>query len=573
MGPAVRRARRDGRTRALLWYIRQVARSPFHVGLERLSAVPKRVASALLGVVSDLRYGARILARRPGYTAASVLTLGLGVGGVAAVYGAAKWVLLRPVPGVVDSDRLVTVQLELRGEGGFPFPLSDLDLRDLAASIPALDRLAASRAHDVHVEVGHDGTPRRVTAAVVTSDYFDVLGLSPALGPVLANEPGTVMLSHRVWREMRRGSLSVLGSTIRMNGRPYTVVGVAPPGFRGAELPGGTDLWLPAPAFPEVSPEYPEGVLGLRGTSVWRNMVGELAPGALPEQVQPQSDVAIASIREAWGREHSFAADLVLRAYPGPGLSPRIRDAVERTLTLLAATAAALLLLALANVTNLALAHAAARRGVLMVHAASRMRLVRLVLSEHLIMGTLGAAGAGVSALGIAWLFRNVSLSPFGASLGGLQADGRVAAFTLAASLVAGVVAGLVPALAPLRADHLGCLQGRSQGRRHTFRLQSGLVVEQVALSTLLLVGAGLLVRSVLNLRSTDMGFEPEHALRFSIDPRNPGLRRRPPLGASGQRAGALGGRGRRGGRRLRGALAGDGLLAHRVPPPLGRFQ
>ncbi len=517
-----RRAARDGRTRAVLWYLRQAAHFRVRLAGSGPGQFRSGATSRVQGVLRDVKYGVRVLLRRPAYALASIVTLGIGIGGVTAVYTVANWVLLRPVPGVATERRLATLQLEIRQGGAFAFPMSAPDLADLSDRIRGVRRLAASTEYGVHVEAA-GGEPRRLSAEVVTANWFEVLGLRPELGRDQSGEAGTVVVSDRLWRQAWAGSRAVLGSDVRINGHLFRVAGVAPSGFRGADLPGEADLWLPASAFPVVDPSLPADVLERRSETVWRDLVGELTPDATPDAIGADAERAIAAIRETYGGMHSFRADFVVRTYPGVGLAPRIRGNVRRTLGLLGATAAILLLLALANVTNLALAHGAGRSGQIAVHAAlgaSRTRLVQRALIEHLLLGLAGAAaGTGVAFLALR-LFRHASLSSLGASLTGVRPDWRVLAFTLAVAVAAGMLAGVVPALATGRVRLLGSLHGIRHGRRRSLRLQSGLVVVQVALSTLLLVGAGLLVRSVLNLRATSLGFEPEHALRYSMDPR-----------------------------------------------------
>lgn len=545
-----RRCERDGRASASLWYARHVVLFPIRLVWEGLVALPGRIGWSLRAVGRDAAHGARVLIRRRGYTVASVATLGVGVGALACVYSAANWVLLRPVPGVPDDAFLATVQLELREGAGFAFPMSNPDLRDIESGVRSLERVAASTEHEVHVQVtqttfagsagngrrsgdqegrsaveaaGEMAPPRRLTAEVVTAAYFDVLGITPALGLRQSGEPGTVVISNRLWRQAWGGSPDVLGSDVRVNGHPYRVVGVSPAGFRGAELPGRADLWLPASALPHVDPSLPPDVLARRGSAVWRDMVAVLAPGARPDRIQAEAERVIVSIREARGYPNSFAADFVVRTYPGLGLSPRVRDGVRRTLRLLAGTATLLLLLALANATNLGLAHGAARAGQVAVHralGAGGPRLVQRVLVEHLLLGFAGAFTGILVAFAGMLLFRHASLSPFGASLDGIALDGRVLAFTGMLAAGCGLVAGVLPALGSIRTDLIGSLDGLRHGRRKGLRVQAGLVVSQVALSTLLLVGAGLLVHSVLELRATELGFQPDRALRLSIDPR-----------------------------------------------------
>lgn len=525
-----RRARRSGRTQATLWYLWRVAGFPARVSAEGSAGWGRAVAGGMASTIRDMRYGARVLLRRPGYALATIITLGIGVGGVATVYAVANWVLLRPVPALRDPSSLVTIQLEVKAPGSPAFPISEPDRATFGQSITSLQDLVGSRELDLNVTLGDGVSPRRLTGAVVSDDYFQLLGIRPIAGRLFEGgpnassdaDPATVVISGELWREEWADARDVVGQAIRIDGRTFTVVGVAPAGFHGAELPGQVQLWLPPHAFPLVDPGYDADVLSDRGQPLWTGLVGRLTPGASVDRAASEGLRTIEDVRATY-QSHSFGADFAFMVYPGVGLSPRLREPVHRTLNLLAGAAAFLLLLALANATNLSLTHAAARRGSAAVQAAlgaGRVRIGRRVLAEQALLGLSGGvAGVGVAAV-VVRAFRGASLSELGASLQGIHLDGRVVAFTVVASLAATLLAGIVPAVSAGSGDLLSSLSGHRQGSRRTHRLQSGLVVAQVALSTLLLVGSGLLLRTVVNLRHVDPGFEPDHALRFSIDPR-----------------------------------------------------
>lgn len=524
-----RRALRAGLRSALRWYVWRLPGFPARLVVDGCRAVARALLAGVASTAWDVRHGARVLRRRPAYTAANVVTLGIGIGGVATVYAVANWVLLRPVPGVEDPDSLVTLQLVVKDPRSPAFPISEPDRRALAdGDGGALRGLVGSHEVDLNAAFAADARPRRVASAVVSDGYFHLLGVRPAAGRLFGGEKGgvesdsaTVVISRELWREEWGEARSVLGTSVRIDGRRFTVIGVAPTGFHGAELPGRVQLWVPAGALSLVDPGYGPEALSARGRPVWTGLVGRPSPGNGPASVEEEAVRTIDEVRATY-RAHSYTADFTFRAYKGVGLSPRLRAPVRRTLTLLAGAAGFLLLLALANVTNLGLAHGSARAVYAAVQAAlgaGRARIARRVLAEQALLGLSGGgAGIGVAVLGCV-AFRNASLSELGASLEGIHLDGGVAAFTSVAALAAALVAGLVPAAAAGTHDLLASLSGHRQGARHTHRVQSVLVVTQVALSTLLLVGAGLFVRTVINLRSADVGFEPDRALRFSIDP------------------------------------------------------
>ncbi|MFW6079269.1 MAG: ABC transporter permease [Gemmatimonadota bacterium] len=517
---------REGSGRARLWYARQVVQFAVRLLADAAARMPARTARGAAGLWRDVRHGARRLRRRPSYVCTAVLTLGVGVGGLASVYTVANWVLLRPVPGVADRAELVTIRLEMGGPSSPSFPISAPDLAEVAGDLSSVRDLAGGLELDVNLLPSGGAGPRRVTASVVTPNYFSVLRSTPAHGRFFHAasaasadpEARAVVVSHRLWRSVWGGSRSLVGRAIRVNDSPYTVVGVAPKGFRGAELPGRTDLWFPAAALPALDRNRPTDVLARRGTALFSHLVGRLAPGGTAERVPAEFEAAIERIRRERS-SHSFGTLYDVGVYEGIGLSPRVRDEVRRTLGLLAGAGALLLLLAVANLANLGLSRALARSdsdGVRRALGASRFQVARGVLAEQLVLAGAGAVVSVLIALaGTRW-FERFSLSTLGASLEGIRLDGRVVGFTLLAALAAAVLAGLAPAvLAARRAT----LHGRRRGARATARLQTAMAGSQVALSVVLVVAAGLLIRTVSNLRAVDAGFDPAHAIRFAVDP------------------------------------------------------
>lgn len=522
-----RRSARHGRLRARLWYLRHAAGFGLRFAPRRLAALADGSAGATL---RDARLAGRVLLRRPGYALTTLLTLGIGIGGATVVFAAANWALLRPVPGVSRPDGLLTLRLQ-QGESSPAFPVSQPDLETFEERLAPITDLVASTEYEVNLDPGAGGPPRRVAAALVTPDWFRVLGISPYRGRLLdpgsggpEGEEDVAVVSHRLWRDITGGD-EALGATLRINGHPYAVVGVAPPGFHGAELPGHTDLWLPPAALPHVEPGRPLESLEQRGSTLWRQLVARAAPGANPTVISAEGARVMEEVRQEY-RRHSFHANYTLHAYPGVGLAPRARNTARRTLTVLGLGALLLLFLACANATNLSLAHASARRAAVSVHralGAGRSRVARLVLMEHLILG-LGGGALGVALT--AWslrTFSDASLSRFGASLQGIELDVRVLGFVAVVALGVALLTGLPPALAAGRGGILPGLRGQAHGSRSAARTRGGLVVVQVALATVLLVGAGLLARTVVNLGSVELGYEPGSALRFSIDPRSQG--------------------------------------------------
>ena len=522
-----RRLERDGRARADLWYARHALLFPVRLWGDSLRTGWGGGRAWLAGLAREFRYAGRGLRRRPAYAWAVVLTLGVALGGLATVYNVANWVLLRPVPGVMDADGLATVRLEMGGPSSPSFPISAPDLEDVGESLAAVSGLAGAVDVDVNVIRGSDADPRRMTATLVSPSYFPVLRMEARRGRLLdpgaaEADPRVAVVSHRLWRSAWNGSPDAIGAVVRVNGEPFTVIGVAPEGFRGAELPGRSDLWLPAAAAPVVDPSRGDDAVARRGATLYNRMIARLEPGAGPAAIPPQFESAIERIRREHSR-HSFMANFGVGAYAGIGLEPRVRGPVRRTLGLLAGAAALLLMLALANVANLGLSRVLGRsdsNGVRLALGASRLQVARGILADHLLLSVIGGALGLLLAAATTRILGTVSLSALGASLEGIRLGGRVAVFTGLAALAAGLVAGLVPAAAATVGRRLpASLAGRRHGSRSATRLQTVMAATQVALSIVLLVSAGLLVRTVLNLQRVDLGFEPAGAVRFAIDP------------------------------------------------------
>ena len=521
------RIKKHGRVRANLWYLRHAAGfAGVRIGTA-IGGLASGVVASIAILLRDIRLGARVLRRRPTYSLSSALTLGIGIGGVVAVFSVANWVLLRPVPGVLNADELTTLRMHLRGEDQSPaFPVSELDLRSLEDRVTSIEALEAATYRDANIVWNPGGESDRRTAAIVSDGYFDLVVLHPAIGRLPdATDAGTAdvaLISHDVWRTHFEGDRSAVGSPIRINGTEFQIIGVLPEGFRGAELPGHVDLWVTRSAAPVLEPGLPDEFAAMREVALWTDMIARTAPGVDPALIRSEGDPAIQSIRDDFGYTHSFMATFELRPFPGLGLSPRVRTPVARTLGLLTAAAATLLLLAMANAANLALTHRAAQGSTIAVHTAmgaSRRRLISKGLVEHGLVGVLGMiVGLGVGLLGVS-LFREGSISTIGASLEGLQLDGSVLAFAMIVALATSVLAGLGPVVAGSRVDVSEALQGHRNTSRKTIAAQNLLVVAQVALSTVLLVSSGLLARTALNLRQTELGFDPDQAVRFSLDP------------------------------------------------------
>ncbi|HEY7216260.1 MAG TPA: ABC transporter permease [Thermoanaerobaculia bacterium] len=450
----------------------------------------------------DVRFGLRSLRRSPAFTSVAVLCLALGIGANAAVFSVVNAVLLRPLP-YVAPERLVRIYETFgdRGRGSVSVP----NFRDWQEGSTGFERLAAWQ--EAGLNLAAAGETERIQAVAATRELFAVLGAVPLRGRVFtaSDVPGDLaVLSEPLWRTRFGADPALIGRTIRLDDRPYTVIGVMPASFDFPAGGGtGTDVWtLFAPS---------ERMANARG-SHYLGVVGRLRRGVSREQASVQLRAVAARLEKAYPDQ---------QAGRSVALTPLRETVVARSrpaLLILLGAVALVLLIACANVANLLLARAAVRRREVAVRlslGASRSRLVRQFLVESLV---LALAGALLGAL-LAWWGLAV-LTPLAKSAlpiaGGIPLDGRVFAFLLLAAGLSGLAFGIVPALQAAREDVRDTLgdagaKATSSGRQRRFR--NALVVAEVALSLVLLVGAGLLLRGFLRLRGTAPGLATENVL------------------------------------------------------------
>jgi putative ABC transport system permease protein len=456
----------------------------------------------LAGMFHDIRFAARLLMRSPAFATVAVVTLALGIGANAAMFGIVNATILQPLP-YADAERLVYVR-ETTPEG-HNFSASEpnyLDFRDGAAS---LESLAAFR--DDTPTIVHGGEPQRVYGLAVTHDFFTTLGIAPALGRgfvAAETAPGAdtavVVLGHSLWHQRFSGDPGIVGQEVDLEGRAHLVVGVMPPGFEFA----GAQLWT------ALAPEP-----GARRDDHWLGMVGKLAPGASAESAHAE----LSAIATRIGQDHPNVAGWGVRIEP---LSQVVVNPQFRlTAYMLFGAVGFLLLLTCANLAGLQIARATRRTAELGIRAAlgaARARLVRQMLVESALLAMLGVfAGLALAHIAIG------SLQAIGPDaiprLDEIRMDGTVLAFTAYVGAVAAILSGLLPALRASRPDINEVVKqgGRTGLSRQQRRTGSALVVAQVALAMVLLVGAGLLMRSFLELRASDPGFDPTSVLAVEL--------------------------------------------------------
>jgi len=469
--------------------------------------------------VQDLRYGVRSAVRAPLFSLLALLTLALGIGANAAVFGVVKSVLLDALP-YADADRLVRVyETHKDGTPGF-VPLSAGVISDLAERQRSFTRVAAF-VHGIGdreyalTYAGDDG-PRVVTGTLVGRGFFQTLGVSALHGRVLTDADvapdasPVAVLSHAAWQRLFAGDPGVLGKTVRLDGEPLEVVGVLPRGFVGPL--GAADVWRPL----DLAPHLSDPIRARRRQ--WLGLVGRLAPGATVEGARRE----VAAIAAGLAREHPDS-DGAFSLTSVPLRDDMVGD-TRTPLIVLMASAGLVLLIACANLTGALLSRTLSRRkefAVRVALGAGRGRLVRQLLTEITVLSLAGgAAGLLLAALGLA-LLRGLALPALPAYAELALDRGAVLVASLLA-LCTGLAFGVVPALSVSRSNPQGMLRDDSRGAsetRRSRRLRGALVAGQIALSVSLLAGAGLLARSLWLMATAPLGFDPGGVLTAGVHP------------------------------------------------------
>ncbi|MFL6203584.1 MAG: ADOP family duplicated permease [Thermoanaerobaculia bacterium] len=463
---------------------------------------------ALEEIGQDLRYAFRQLAKSPGFTLIAILTLALGVGATTSIFSVVDGVLLRPLP-FPDPDRLVRVYpLSEEGEPSAISVLNYLDWRKQSRTVEAASLLDTGSVN----LTGTGGEPERLSGAWVSPEFFSVIkapllaGRGFATGEDRPEAPNVVVLSEELWKRRFGGDRGLVGRTIHLDGKPCTVVGIA----GRKRWPSIADLWLPFELSEDaMSP-------GNRG-AVYLSVVARLAPGIPIEKARAETRAIAARLAAQYPEDNTgFRMDVV-------GMQTYMTGDVRVPLLVLMGAVLLVLLIACVNVANLLLVRASGREAELAVRTAlgaGRLRIIRQLLTESVVLSLLGGA-AGV-ALAV-WATRAlVALAPERTPrLDEVGVDGPVLIFTLGVSLVTGLLFGLAPALKASRPDLGSVLKEGARGGkgRAAAAARSVLVVLETALAVLLLAGAGLLLRSFGALVDVDPGFEPEGALVFNLAP------------------------------------------------------
>ena len=512
-------------------------------------------------LLRDLRYACRGLLRAPLFTIVALVSIALGIGANTAIFTLVDQVLLRQLPVRAPEQLVLFTQVgphfgNNRGGNATSFPMYE-DFREAFvdhAIVPALPRVSLPydalpaanplfsgmfARYAMSLNVGYGGQTDRVSGELVSGTYFTVLGVGAAVGRVITPEDDRVraghpvaVLSYEYWRTRFSADTSVIGKTIVVNNYPLTIIGVSQAGFDGVDIGYAPGVRVPMMMKAQMTPQW--DALDDR-RSRWANVFGRLKPGVTPEQAKAALGPYFTSIRTLELREKEFRntsarqRDQFLKGTiellpAAQGRSP-LRVQLRQPLWLLMGTVAGVLLIACANVASLLIARATSRRkefAVRLALGAGRSRIVSQLLAESLLLAALGgvlglAVARGTSGFLLGFLPTVETPHVISGAL-----DWRILTFNFALALATGVLFGLVPALrstkptlAPTLKDQVGTVVGGSSG----VRFRKTLVVCQVMLSVLLLIGAGLFIRSLRNLHLTDLGMRAENLLAFSVDP------------------------------------------------------
>jgi putative ABC transport system permease protein len=458
----------------------------------------------------DVRFGLRMIMKKPGVSIIAVVALALGIGANTAIFSVVNTVLLRPLP-YKDPGRIVFVFWRAPKLSDEDFPASAPDFLDWRAQNTVFERMAAISGESFNLTGA--GEPERIQSASVSADLFPLLGVNPARGRAFTAEEEqqgrehVVIMGYELWQRRFGGNPNLVGQSITLNGEPYTVVGIMGRDFHFPEGVERIDLWIPLSFKPEI--------LDKRGHR-YLFVVGRLKEGVSFQQAQVEMNALAARMAQAYpGTNTDWSVKLQT-------LHDALTEDVSTALFVLLGAVGFVLLIACANVANLQLARAAARQrevAIRLALGASRLRLVRQFLIESTLLSLIGgAAGLLLAVWGLDAL--RLTLPEDLPRLEQIGIDMPVLFFTLTVSIATGILLGLVPALQATKPDLIEALKEGSQsvaGGRHRNRVRSLLVIVEVALALVLLIGAGLMMKSFWRLRDVRPGFDPHNLLTMQI--------------------------------------------------------
>jgi predicted permease len=488
----------------------------------------------LRDVARDLRYGARVLRHSPAFSAIAILSLTIGIGANTAIFSIFNSLLLRPRP-IADPDRVVELYT---GEPSHPYEGSSypsyLDFRDRGDVFTGLAAYGIRQ-----YRLGDSAGVEQIWGELVSANYFDVLGVTPirgrgfvaAEGEVPGRNP-VVVISHGLWQRRFNGDPDLVGRTIAINGHQLTLVGIAPPDYIGAYRGLASEVWVPIMMGPQLEPKYGDGLLSRR--SRWLIGIGRLKPGVSLQQARARFDLLSRELQatqpDEWRsvqRPTGRLRELFVTVLPerATRVHPGMVEGAYGVAALVFVVVNLLLAIACMNLAGMLLARALARRKEIAIRlaiGASRMRIVRQLVTESLLLSLIaGAAGFVLASWLVGALLAFAPPLPEGVRVGvDLSVDWRVFAYAVAFSTLTGILFGLAPALHSSRTEVSTVLKSDAVAFTAAYRRARGrtaLVVAQLALSLLLLVGAGLLLRSLANVQPTQLGFASDDIVVATI--------------------------------------------------------
>src|SRR5258705_3267190 len=469
-------------------------------------------------LIKDIRYGIRGLLKRPGFTSVAIITLALGIGANTAIFSLVNAVLLLSLP-VSQPSQIFSVAVRVKDDSmsAFSYP-NFIDFRDRNQ---VLSGLIAYRF--LPLSLSRDNNNERIWGYEVSGNYFDVLGVQAIKGRTFLPEEDRTRLSHPVavisygcWQRRFGGDASLVGRDVLLNNHPFRIIGIAPEGFKGTELVYTPEIWLPASMMEWAEP----GSMFLDN----RNAGNFFVVGRLkPEIGRREAEASLNLLAQQLGKEYPDSNEgQSIKLVPPGFILPELRGAVVNFTWVLMAAVALVLLVTCTNLAGLLIARATDRRreiSTILAMGASRLRLIRQLLTESVLLSLAG----GILGVFLALWMLNVLLGfkpPIDFPLAvDVDVDWRVLIFSLAVSLITGAFFGLAPALQATRPNIVTALKDTAaQGGARKTRLRSALVVAQISLSLLLLIGAGLVVRTLQQLQTMNPGFDPRNAMTLSFD-------------------------------------------------------
>jgi predicted permease len=470
----------------------------------------------------DVRYSLRMIAKAPGYAAIAVLTLALGIGANTTIFSWINSTLLNPIPGLASPNEVVALSLGRGTDNPFPFTYPDFEsMRDGQQSFVGI-----TAANIAPMSLTGKGKPERVWGMVASANYFNLLGVRPILGrgflPEEDNKPGgapVAVISYRLWQTHLGANPDVVGQTLEINQHPYTIVGVTPAVFQGSQTGLRSEIWIPIMMEEQL---MPQGDLIHDHHYFWLTALGRLKPGVRPEQAQEEMTLRLKREAKNYPEEHKGHDSVSV--YPLWRNPFGANQFLSTLLPMLMTIAGLVLLLACANVANLMLVRSVARRREIAIRlslGANRWRLVRQLLVESLILALAGGLVAFAITFWTAGTFMKfIPKTDFPISLG-MRVDHTVLLATMVISVLTGVIFGILPALRASGEAPIAVLKedtGSASGGMRKARLASALVVAQISLSLLLLICAGLFIRSFMSAQHINPGFNPHNVLIATYD-------------------------------------------------------